>query len=306
MYYEDPFSASTDGNGNASIQLGPLEDPRLYFFGFGFLTVGATQATAIVYDKTQTWPIAAGSGLVLSLGPMLIRPGDWRVVKVTNGPKNTSISGALIGDVAQSEAALAIRPQPSQAGLLANVPGLGGGASLIAKLAEIAPLTVAQATLDLTPLAGTSKHILAVFQGRSTANQSGGDQLLISLNNDNGANYNFESVEAFGSTITAAETSNATAFNQSANRMAIPAALDTANSAAQLQMFIALYAQLNFFKNVQIEHTPGHTGAANLYRANSIWGYWASNAAVTRITFSLLAGGALFDVGSYAAVYGIG
>lgn len=115
-YYESDFAGETDATGAATIKLGPLSEKHVYFLGYVVLTVGGGQGCTITIETTNGFPLAGAAGLVPSAGPFLLKPGDYKLLQITDGPANAVVVGNLIGDVAEKQDDLLVRPQPTQAG----------------------------------------------------------------------------------------------------------------------------------------------------------------------------------------------
>lgn len=116
-YYEDVFTAETDATGSARITIGDLSTRNVYFLGFIVCVVGSGSQgfIAILYNR-QGNPLAAASGFVPCIGPLLHKVADTHYLQITNAPPNSAVQATLVGDAADNPDDLVVRPQPTQAG----------------------------------------------------------------------------------------------------------------------------------------------------------------------------------------------
>jgi hypothetical protein len=159
-------------------------------------------------------------------------------------------------------------------------------------------VAAAAATIDVLGIPATFKHLMVMCQARGNVS-SPSTNLLLRLNNDSAANYDWQLCSAAAAVATAAE-----AFAQTSIVAGVIAA---ANAAAGLTGISVIslpdYASTTFNKIADIDfHYKISTVSGNVTVGRS-GGHWRNTAAVNRIT--LLPAAGFFDVGTRVTVYGI-
>lgn len=148
---------------------------------------------------------------------------------------------------------------------------------------SIASVTVA--SFDTNTILGGDipqvyKHLLIVLAVRNDAAAANG-LVYMRLNNDSGGNYDYEMVNASGTTVVASQVQGG--FQMAAGRL--PGGTAPANSFSCGQILIADYTSTAMSKAVIASSTTRESAAAGGLHRESDGGVWfATPAAVTRIT----------------------
>ena len=163
-----------------------------------------------------------------------------------------------------------------------TVPAGGGGGSGNWTRDQRTILSVAAATIDLTSIATTDYHLLAVLVARSDRASATSDDVYLRFNGDTGANYD----DAYDR-YTGASFVNAQDLAQTTGIFlgGIAASTAPSNVAGHIMIWIPGYAQTNFQKAVYVLNADkrGTSGATT-----NIWqiaGWWRSTAAINEITY---------------------
>jgi len=159
-------------------------------------------------------------------------------------------------------------------------------------------LGVASASIDFTGLPTTYAHLLieAYLRGDTAA---GNVTAGIRFNNDSGANYNTQGLQANNTTVTGTGTLSGTSvFTQ------IAAASAPANAFSPLRIEIPHYAGSVNFKGLSGTSGWETTDTAAGQALNLFTGIWKSTAAINRVT--LIVGAGNFAAGSRVTVYAMG
>lgn len=168
----------------------------------------------------------------------------------------------------------------------------------LVKLAEVGPLGSGQATLDFTSIDQNFRSLIldAQFRGTTAANTVA---VALRINNDSGANYDYQQFIGSGAAASAAE-----AFGQTSLAIGnMPGSTAAAGLAAQFRCEIANYVGTTFNKTAltRMANKAG-TGTGNLAIVE-LGGFWRSTAAITRVT--LIPNTGNFDTGSVATLWGV-
>lgn len=171
-----------------------------------------------------------------------------------------------------------------------------GGSSDLVLISEVVT-TGSQATVAFSSISSAYRDLEIRVRARGTASATNAF-VLARFNGDTGANYDWEDMHAFGSTVSAVQGVADTSLFLSI----IPAATAPSNAAGIIDTAIADYRGTTFYKAltsrsaVQIG-TGGSTQGAYL-----TGGLWRSTSAITSITILLGAGN--FVDGSVVSLYG--
>lgn len=180
------------------------------------------------------------------------------------------------------------------------VGGGGGGGGMTLLGSDIVVGSPA-ATLDVSSISSAFDHLMIVFLGRCDSAGVNNRELLIRMNNDSGANYDYQDAHFVDSASGLAQ-----AVAQTAGKFAsgIPAATATANRPLSATGHIPNYTNTTFDKQGHSESgscvgTAGFNIIAGIFSFN-----WrpATPAAINRITLLCNAGN--FVVGSGLWIYG--
>ena len=276
----------------------------------GFIGVkGADIAAAATVDlsaATGDWIDVTGSGgPITSFGT--VTAGAERLVRFTGAPTITHNATSLILPTGANITAAA--------GDCATFRSLGGGnwycstyqrasgAALSAGanasfLINEIVTSGSQATVSFSSISSAYRDLEIRVRARGTAAATNAF-VLARFNGDTAANYDWEDLHAFGSTVSAVQAVADTSLFLSI----IPAASAPANAAGVIDTVIADYRGTTFYKAltsrsaVQIG-TGGSTQGAYL-----TGGLWRSASAINSITILLGAGN--FVNGSVVSLYGI-
>lgn len=177
-----------------------------------------------------------------------------------------------------------------------SIPGTGGGGGSISQVAD-SLLTVDTATFDFAGIAATFLHLRLIINARMTGAVTVGT-INLTLNNDSGANYDWEVV--FGSAATATATgAAAAAFIVVGDTTGASGA---ASRAGAQDVMIPNYAQTTFMKHVVSDSHVVRGTATTDFFGEQYGGLWRNTAAVNRITLTPSSGNWL--AGSRATLYG--
>lgn len=151
--------------------------------------------------------------------------------------------------------------------------------------------------LDFQNIPSTYRHLMIIGTGRSSSAATTEDMSL-QLNNDGGANYDFNELEGQGSSPVAAAVTGAT----SAQYGKIVADSGSANHAGSFQIFIPYYKDTDFYKTFICEWGAIPDSTTTNFRVGLYTGIWNSTVAINRITLMLTGN---WMSGSQATLYGI-
>lgn len=183
------------------------------------------------------------------------------------------------------------------AGSVVIIEGAGGSAPAVVKITSVV-LAAPAASFDFTSIPGTYAHLKVILQGRGSVSADTTD-IHLTFNNDTGANYDVELINAANTTITG---SNVVAGAQNYVGQ-IPGATAPANHAGSLEITIPNYAATVFYKTYLSAAGAMITSAAGGLQNRWGHGQWRNTAPITRVT--LTAGSGNFIVGSMATLYGM-
>lgn len=181
-----------------------------------------------------------------------------------------------------------------------NPFAIAGGGQLISGAKPISDtlLAAAAASIDIQNIPASFRHLLLVGYFRDTSGNSV-DTLLARLNNDSGANYDDQRMNASAGTVSAGELFGQT----SADVGQATGGAATANQYAPMVLFIPHYA--NATQNKALLSLQGNKSSAltgGLTIAAKV-AFWRSNAAINRLTLTPAAGSLALD--SRATLYGL-
>lgn len=131
--------------GNAALKVQITErDP--YFYGYIVVTAVNGQAASYVLQTPAGAPLAGYSGVLGVIGPLYLKPSEYKVLVIANGPTKAQITGMLVGDKHEDPSQLVVRPIPTAAGANTSI------------LTTLSNLTVTGPTVgnSLTALTSTS------------------------------------------------------------------------------------------------------------------------------------------------------
>jgi len=160
--------------------------------------------------------------------------------------------------------------------------------------------TGGQATIDFTAIPATYTHLVVVITGRNDAanNES---NLLMQLNGDTAANYDWAQVQVYSQSTAPAGSGAAGATAAQVGVM--NGANAAASKASTTEINLPNYAGTTFHKawlSSSADRTGYTPGGINV---NAVSGAWSNTAAITRLTLSLSAGN--FVAGTVCTLYGV-
>ena len=160
-------------------------------------------------------------------------------------------------------------------------------------------LSVAAASFDFTGLPTTYAHLMVVLYTRGDAAAISVAQIL-RLNNDSGANYQDQRLYGDGAGVTAAESLAGTSIGLGNTT----ASTGPANAFGTSIVMIPHYAGASNQKTISanVDYRNG-TGAGSSFTMR-VSGWWASTAAVNRVTIAPSSGN--FVAGSRCSIYVMG
>jgi hypothetical protein len=143
----------------------------------------------------------------------------------------------------------------------------------------------------------TTSNVLMVFMLLRTNNAAGSDDVQLRLNNDSGANYDYENVQVANASLSGNPSAAATGVN-----LHITGNTAAAGVASPITAFLPAYGGTTFNKtgNVIIG-IPAQAAAGDFLETKTF--EWRNTAAVTRV--SVGSGTGSFLAGSAMYVYGI-
>lgn len=150
-----------------------------------------------------------------------------------------------------------------------------------------------------TAIPATYRHLRLEILARSTLAASLDDALLLRLNADTGANYDFSTLILAGTVVSGAEDYAATFIRLGR----IAAASAPAGVASPVVVDIPDYARTTWQKAVNAQAGVKTGTAAGSLGARRTAGFWRSTAAVTEV--SVLAQNGLLATGSVVTLYGM-
>lgn len=199
---------------------------------------------------------------------------------------NTAVTPGTYGSATKS-AVITVDPQGRLTTVTeAPISGGGGSSGLISSVSVSAAVT----TISFTGIPGTYKDLRLIINARCSTNSS--PILALNLNSDTGGNYDYLRSNKFGS----AAAGTATYFDVG----------DTTSSSDNrfTEHLIDLTNYTSSFHKNMSGRSTGTFGVGNITN-QTLNGWWANTAAITRIDLTLV-GGLSFDIGSIASLYGVG
>jgi hypothetical protein len=178
---------------------------------------------------------------------------------------------------------------------VATVTGASSG-SLVKLDTQV--LGVDTASFDFTNISGGYAHLLVMLVARSSLNAAG-DDLLIRLNSDSGANYYWEVLAGTGTTVSSAGTAAAT----SGRVCSPPADTATAGRAGPSALWIYDYAGTTFHKTYRSSDAFSTSTTTVTQSVRDHAGVWANTSAITQVTLFFAASN--LRAGSRADLYGL-
>lgn len=173
-------------------------------------------------------------------------------------------------------------------------PATGGDLELIGHQVLASPA----ASVVFSSIPATYQHLKAVIQGRS-ARVNTTEDLLMRLNADTGANYDYQMVNGANTTVTGLAGTGQT----SAAVGNLPAANATANNAGQCIVDIAGYTSA-LFKTYHSRSIDVYGTTAGDKLVQNVGGLYRSTTAISTVTF-ILSAGSNFVAGSMFSLYGM-
>jgi len=168
-----------------------------------------------------------------------------------------------------------------------------GGAGAFQKIEQFT-LAANAATIDFDNIPVTFRALELHLYAKGTA-AAASDVLKVTFNGDNGAHYDYQRWNRFGSGLAVAATYI---------EAGVIVAATPASRASTTIIRLPGYGSLAFFKSMSGENAySGGTGTGDQISA-SLQGEWRSTAQIDRITLALAAG--QFATGTEATLYGIG
>lgn len=159
------------------------------------------------------------------------------------------------------------------------------------------------ATLDFTAIPATYKHLVLEISARSDVATTF-TNTYARVNNDSGANYDFEYVENFAATRSSSE-SFGVVFGVIVG--ATVGTTGTANRFGSGTTHILNYASTDMHKIFRVVGGVAYSSAANGIRTLDAYGVWRNTAAIDRLTVypQQPASGGNFAAGTRATLYGV-
>jgi len=161
-------------------------------------------------------------------------------------------------------------------------------------------LGASAASIDFTSIPATFAQLLLVAYLRSDKAAVTSDLITCRFNNDSGATYSYQSLQALNAGISAAGAVAATALLLGT----IPAATAPASTFATVELLIPHYAGVANYKTWSGRNFRRLGATAGDVATNWQGGEWSASAAVNRLT--LLASASNLLTGSRAPLYGMG
>lgn len=115
-FYRIPISGSTDANGSAAIQIGPLQGYQ-FFLGFVSVQVAGSGTGLFELQDLSGAPIGSAIGRPAVIGPLYLAPGEQAILAVSAALANSSVRGYLSGDRNADPAQLASPIPPTSAAI---------------------------------------------------------------------------------------------------------------------------------------------------------------------------------------------
>lgn len=181
------------------------------------------------------------------------------------------------------------------------IGGGGGGGGAFTQITD-SLLGSDAATFTFSSIPGTFNHLRLIVQARS-ATASSDDPVVVQLNADTAAHYQWQYLYTFGTGTPSGGGSGgvATASPQIA---AISADSSNAGLASTFDTLFPNYASTTFHKVWHGVGADWQTQSVNSFQPQIHIGHWESTAAITGIVLTLLSG-ANFRTGSRATLYGL-
>lgn len=151
-YHEEEVLGNLDGTGAALLRLGPLSEKGVHFLGYLVCQVGdGSQSASYAVQTKAGRPLAYAAGVEIVLGPILILANDYKLLKVSAGPANVTLSGMLTGDINEVFDDLLVRPTPTSGNPAAqSVIYAGKNIAAGTQAGQVVAVTAAGVGLDLT------------------------------------------------------------------------------------------------------------------------------------------------------------
>lgn len=179
----------------------------------------------------------------------------------------------------------------------AEKESLAGGA--LTKIAEVV-LSSPATNIDFSSIFGTYSALKLIWYLRGDNATTGGEFVGIRFNNDSGANYYSEYLQAFAASVTSGESLGATS-----GRVAyMPKGSDAANLFNAYEILVPHYAQATNKKHYASTGSVAVGTGTSAIGVAHFAGFWNSTAAIDRVTLIPLTS-TNFVSGSKVVLYGI-
>lgn len=214
-------------------------------------------------------------------------PAVWvKVANLLGGPPGKDGSNGVDGRLGPTGPPGATGPQ-GPAG------SAGGGAY---SLLDSSTLGADTATVTFSSISASYRHLKLTVMGR-TAGSVASANVLTRFNSDSGSNYDYQSLQATGTSTSVSTVTGQTAFPIGD---VTGATETTAGYCGALEYTFLGYAQTTFFKSLIVN---GHVWSAAMFNERGT-GQWKSTTAINRIDLTIN-GGHNWLAGSTFALYGI-
>ena len=256
--------------------------------------------------------VSLGSGLSFS-GTALVVSGISGSGTVTEVNTGTGLTGGPItgvGTISMSSiSASSILANATTASAVPTAVTLGAGLSFTGStlqasggLTKIATITasVVTASFDFPAIAASGADLIVMIHGR-TATASTSDTVLARINNDSGANYNSQRLNANNTTVAGAQVLGATSWTL----CDLVGQGGTASFSGQIEMVIGGYTGAVFYKTHRTNSGLGIADATGNTIVQQSFGLYKSTATITQVTV-LTGTGTGFVTGSTAVLYARG
>ncbi len=284
---------------------------------------GTYPSPTVVAIETTTGPTRLAVGAIAN-GDYLTRSGSSIIggSPTPGGPPTGAAGGALDGTypnpglnatvagagLAETSDVLSVNVDNSSIEIATDTLRVKAGGITAAMLASgvagnwfmLADSTLGAdaASIDFTSISGSYAHLWLLLYARSDT-ASGETSVAARFNNDSGANYYHERINAGVTTVTAAEVLGATSFRFGR----CPANTATANDFGANEMVILNYANSTNRKSVMSRAASFASTASSGIQLELGAEGWDNTAAISRIT--MFPGAGNFRAGTRATLYGL-
>lgn len=245
-------------------------------------------------------PLANVESVFTRTGSVVAATNDYTDLQIQNSPTNvlTAAGDILYASGANTLARLAKGSDTNVLTLASGVPSWAAPAASGALTLLSTTTRATDGTIDVSSISQAYNDLVlqAIIRGTDAAAT---DTCKLVLNNDTAANYGSQSLQGTAATASATE-SNSAAF-VSAGIM--PAAAATANCFWFAQIIIPGYASTVWDKVVLVQYGYGTAITTGTRFVTNRMGFWASTAAVNRVTLSGFSTANLLT-GSTLRIYG--